>query len=55
MKVVHDLNPRRLLIDEEVYNHTTPIAVALNLKPHTVQVSDDRRVRVPLAATVEVK
>jgi hypothetical protein len=54
MKPIHDLNPRRLLIDESAVNATLPISKALNLKSHTVQVHDDRRVRVCLAATVEI-
>jgi hypothetical protein len=54
MKPLHDLNPRRLLIDEEAVNATLSISKALNLKSHTVQVHDDRRVRVCLAATVEI-
>jgi hypothetical protein len=52
---VHDLNPKRLRINEELSNDTMSIAHALNLTSHTVQVNDDRRVRIPLAATVEVR
>jgi hypothetical protein len=54
LRPIHDLNPRRLLINEEVSGATLPISHSLNLKPHTVQVHDDRRVRVCLAATVEI-
>jgi hypothetical protein len=51
---IHDLNPKRLQINDDICNETQSIAHALNLSSHTVQVHDDRRVRVPLAATVEV-
>ena len=54
MQSIHDLNPRRLKIDEDYSNLTQVIANTLNLSSHTVQVNDDRRVRIPLAATVEV-
>jgi hypothetical protein len=54
MKPIHDLNPRRLKIDEATCGEVQSIANQLNLTSHTVQVNDDRRVRVPLAATVEV-
>ncbi|KAJ3365891.1 hypothetical protein HDU91_002046 [Kappamyces sp. JEL0680] len=54
MVSVHDLHPKRLKIDELVCTETQPIGHALNLTSHTVQVNDDRRVRVELAATVEV-
>ena len=52
---VHDLNPKRLRINEDLTNDTQSIGHALNLTSHTVQVNDDRRVRIPLAATVEVR
>ena len=51
---VHDLNPKRIRINDEICNETQSIGHTLNLTSHTVQVHDDRRVRVPLAATVEV-
>ena len=51
---IHDLNPKRLQIDESTCNVAQPIGNALNLLSHTVQVNDDRRVRIPFAATVEV-
>ncbi len=51
---IHDLNPKRLNIDERTCSETQNIAHVLNLSSHTVQVNDDRRVRVELAATVEV-
>ncbi|KAJ3261190.1 hypothetical protein HK103_006499 [Boothiomyces macroporosus] len=54
MRPVHNLNPRNLLIDEYACEETNSIATILNLKSHTVQVNDDRRVRVPLSATVEI-
>lgn len=54
MKSIHDLNPRRLKINEPACIDTSAIGNSLNLASHTVQVNDDRRVRVPLAATVEV-
>jgi Clustered mitochondria len=52
---LHDLNPKRLIINESIASQTSGLSCGLNLKSHTVQVNDDRRVRIPLAATVEVK
>jgi hypothetical protein len=54
IKAVHDLNPRKLLIDETATSATVAISNYLNLKSHTVQVHDDRRVKVCLSATVEI-
>ena len=51
---IHNLSPERLQIDESTCNLVQPIGNALNLTSHTVQVNDDRRVRIPMAATVEV-
>jgi hypothetical protein len=52
---IHNLNPKRLKIDETICHETSSISHYLNLKSHTVQVSDDRRVRVFLSATAEVR
>jgi hypothetical protein len=54
MNAVHDLNPKCLHINEEICDMTSYIGKSLNLQLHTVQVNQDRRVRVNLAATVEV-
>ena len=51
---LHDLNPKRILINEQALEATQLVGKSLNLKSHTVQVNDDRRVRVYLSATVEV-
>lgn len=52
--MTHSLDPENVLIDEEVCIRMQGIASKLNLKSHTVQVNDDRRVRLCLSATVEV-
>ncbi|KAI8895724.1 translation initiation factor eIF3 subunit 135-domain-containing protein [Globomyces pollinis-pini] len=54
VEAIHDLNPRSLQINESACEETSAIANYLNLKSHTVQVNDDRRVRICLAATVEI-
>ena len=51
---LHDLNPKRILINEQAMESTKIVGETLNLKSHTVQVNDDRRVRVYLAATVQI-
>lgn len=54
MQLLHDLNPDNLLIEEQAVEYTKSLGVALNLQSHTVQVSQDRRVRIYLAAAVEI-
>ncbi|KAI8911121.1 translation initiation factor eIF3 subunit 135-domain-containing protein, partial [Gorgonomyces haynaldii] len=54
MQVIHDLNPRRLKIDEKACELTNAIGQFYNLQSHTVQVNQDRRVRVYLAANAEI-
>lgn len=54
MTTLHDLNPKSLKLDEESCELTSYIGRSLNLQSHTVQVNQDRRIRVNLAATVEV-
>ena len=52
---LHNLNPKRIQINERALESTKMVGNSLNLKSHSVQVNDDRRVRVYLSATVEVK
>lgn len=55
MTIMHDLNPKALKINEKACDLTAYIGQALNIESHTVQVNQDRRVRIYLAATVEVQ
>ena len=52
--VIHSLDPKNLIIDENKSEETASLASMLGLKSHTVQVSDDRRVRIFLSATSEI-
>ena len=54
MKLVHDLDPSHVKIDEPSLDRMLALGKKLNLKIHGIQVCDDRRVQVPLAATIEV-
>jgi hypothetical protein len=54
VRPIHELNPKRLKINEKSIERTKFISDRLNLKSHTVQVNNDRRVRIYLSATVEV-
>ena len=51
---VYDLNGDEPRTDERAIERLASVGRALNLKPHTVQVGDERRVVVHTAASVQV-
>ena len=54
MVLIHGLYVDDTKLDEKALAMTSYIGKGLNLLPHNVQVNQDRRVRVSLAASVEV-
>lgn len=54
IEVLHDLNPDALIISDDACEKSSYIGQALNIQSHTVQVNQDRRVRVYTAGSVQV-